>query len=82
MRPVDRAQPFERRDVGAIELPTGVTHERNRRAVDDDGAGAALRQPQPNFGPRSARSSLSTYSSGVAGSTSCVALRPFTVNVT
>ncbi len=30
--------------------------------------------PQPNFGPRSCRSSLRTYSSGVAGSTSTVCL--------
>ena len=29
-------------------------------------------KPQPNFGPFSAKSSLSTYSSGVAGSTSNV----------
>src|SRR5215510_1772871 len=37
--------------------------------------------PQPNFGPLSARSSLSTYSSGVVGSTSTVWDCPFTFNV-
>ncbi len=34
--------------------------------------------PQPNFGPFSARSSVSTYSSGVAGSTSTVRAWPLT----
>src|SRR5262245_42937659 len=38
-------------------------------------------RPHPNLGPRSARSSLSTYSSGVAGSTSTVCFSPLTVSV-
>src|SRR5947208_4763819 len=37
--------------------------------------------PQPNFGPRSSRSSLRIYSSGVAGSASRVFIRPFTFSV-
>src|SRR5262249_56354052 len=37
--------------------------------------------PQPNLGPRRLRSSLSMYSSGVAGSVSTVCARPLTVSV-
>src|SRR5437762_4549949 len=38
-------------------------------------------RPQPNFGPRSSRSSLSTYSNGVVGSKSNVCARPSTFRV-
>src|SRR4026207_112940 len=38
-------------------------------------------KPHPNFGPRKARSSLRTYSSGVAGSTSTETERPLTLRL-
>ena len=50
MRLVERAETFERRDLGCPERPTGVTQERVGLAVDQHGAGAALREPAAEFG--------------------------------
>src|SRR5262245_47462076 len=60
---------------------TGVTHDRTARPPTITVHAPHCPRPQPNFGPFSARSSLSTYNSGVAGSTSTVCGRPLTFSV-
>ena len=59
---------------------TGVTQDRTARFWMSTVQAPHCPSPHPNFGPRSARSSLRTYSSGVAGSTSTVCDWPFTFN--
>src|SRR5207237_6420762 len=61
-------------------VPIGVTHERTARPRTMTVHAPHWPRPQPSFGPLSPRSSLSTYSSGVAGSTSRRCERPFTFN--
>ena len=55
-------------------MPIRFRHRRYVRAarfsVQKHGAGATLREPQPNFGPFNLMSSCNTYNSGVSGSTS------------
>src|SRR2546428_13563762 len=57
----------------------GVTHDRTARPPAITVQAPHCPRPQPNLGPRSAKSSLSTYKRGVAGSTSTVWERPLTV---
>src|SRR5439155_12410801 len=61
-----------------FSVPTGVTQERTARPRAMTVHAPHCPRPQPNFGPRSPRSSLSTYRRGVAGSTSTVSDRPLT----
>src|SRR5438552_7850018 len=60
-------------------IETGVTQERTAWPLTSTVHDPHCPRPQPNFGPRSSKSSLSTYSSGVVGSTLTECARPFTV---
>src|SRR3989442_5942281 len=62
-------------------VPTGVTQERIAWPFTMTVQAPHCARPQPNFGPRSSRSSLSTYSNGVVGSRSNVCARPSTFRV-
>src|SRR5438552_7944769 len=62
-------------------VPTGVTQERMAWPFTMTVQAPHCARPQPNFGPRSSRSSLSTYSNGVVGSRSNVCARPSTFRV-
>src|SRR5215831_18876565 len=64
-----------------VIVPTGVTQDRSARPWASTVQAPHWPSPQPNLGPRRARSSLSTYSSGVVGSTSTVCALPLTVSV-
>src|SRR4030095_4832213 len=57
---------------------TGVTQERTARPRTMTVQKPHCPRPQPNFGPLNWRSSLRTYRSGVAGSTSTVCGAPLT----
>src|SRR6267378_2786971 len=62
-------------------VPTGVTQERMAWPFTMTVQAPHCARPQPNFGPRSSRSSLSTYSKGVVGSRSNECARPSTFRV-
>src|SRR2546430_10751312 len=64
-----------------VIVPAGVTQERIARPWASTVQAPHWPSPQPNLGPRRLRSSLSTYSSGVAGSTSTVCALPLTVSI-
>src|SRR5262245_59681015 len=64
-----------------VRVPTGVTQDRIARPRASTVQAPHWPSPQPNLGPRRLRSSLSMYSSGVAGSVSTVCARPLTVSV-
>src|SRR5580700_9310209 len=55
-----------------------MMHERSAWAFTMTVHAPHCPSPQPNFGPRNSRSSLSAYRSGVAGSRSSVWLSPLT----
>ena len=57
---------------------TGVMHDRIAWPLTMTVQAPHCPRPQPNFGPFSASSSLSTYRSGVAGSTSTLTARLLT----
>ena len=60
VRLLRRAETLERRDARAGNGETGVTHERTARPPIITVHAPHWPRPQPNFGPRSAESSLST----------------------
>src|SRR5438477_7940710 len=62
-------------------LDTGVTQDRTACPLMMTVQLPHWPRPQPNFGPRNARSSLRMYKSGVAGSTSSITERPFTLRL-
>src|SRR5262245_21493858 len=64
-----------------VIVPTGVTQDRIARPWASTVQAPHWPSPQPNLGPRRLRSSLSTYSSGIAGATSTVCALPLTVSV-
>src|SRR5438128_6190019 len=57
---------------------TGVTHDRTGLPSISTVQAPHWASPQPNFGPFSSRSFLSTYRSGASGSTDTVVVLPFT----